>query len=171
MLRLLLGIVLIGHSQGFLQSDLRPLELSLLQEATKSSIVSFRQTQHHKGLSREPGHYVIEKPRKLRADMHQEIQILAYENDVVWAQARLMCDGDITDDESVLPLVANTLVKTNQRVLSNNPLLPDETYWKGHAPPLQIELLIESGPSANRVDLVFFSDGCTLIQCMTRYLT
>jgi len=29
------------------------------------------------------------------------------------------------------------------------------------SPPLQIQELIVSGPSSNRVDLVFFSDGCT----------
>ncbi len=38
---------------------------------------------------------------------------------------------------------------------------PDQETLSGvEPPPLEIEPLIISGPSSNRVDLVFFSDGC-----------
>ena len=35
-------------------------------------------------------------------------------------------------------------------------------------PPLEMVPLIISGPSTNRIDLVFFSDGCELICCVQR---
>jgi hypothetical protein len=35
------------------------------------------------------------------------------------------------------------------------------------APPLEIRPLIISGPSSNRVDLIFFGDGCKFISGIT----
>jgi len=57
-------------------------------------------------------------------------------------------------DHELLRQAGNNFKEFNEHVFS----IPQP-------PPLEMIPLIISGPSSNRVDLVFFSDGCTPKDC------
>jgi hypothetical protein len=162
--QVLVALILTTLCTGILQSAHRPFELVLaVHEGSKCSVVAVRHTQHHKGLSsNEPRHYVVEKSRKPARGLDEQLHIFAFHQEVLWARlGALSICNDILWDKSV-PLGPNEIsTEAPQRVLSSIPV--DGVDWKAHVPPLHIERLIESGPSNNRVDLVFFADGCTYI--------
>jgi hypothetical protein len=171
MLRPLVIFILLGLSTAILQSIRRPFELVLAVNEDKTcSVVSIRQTQHHKGLSDQPGHYVIERPRKLAAHLDEEIHVFAFDQEVFRElgstgriQARLACNG-IAWGKYIPFGPAWISAASRQTVVSKIPV--DSVDWDHRPPSLHIERLIESGPSNNRIDLVFFGDGCTyIIKC------
>jgi len=52
------------------------------------------------------------------------------------------------------------LVKPDVHAASEQIILTSEPRRRDDAPLLEVHSLIQSGPSSNRVDLTFFSDGC-----------
>jgi hypothetical protein len=158
-------LILIGLAAGILQSARRPLELVLaINEDSKCSVVSIRQTQHHRGLSDQPGHYVIERSKKRVAGLEEQLYVFAFDQEVFYelvsndsTQVRSICN-DIAWD-GFMTFQSTVSAPSQQTVLFNNPVVD----WKARVPPLHIERLIESGPSNNRVDFVFFADGCTYL--------
>jgi hypothetical protein len=169
MLRAFVISMLIGFSTAILQSTRRPFELVLeIHENSTCSVVSVRQTQHHKGLSDQPGHYVIERSRKFAAHLNEELRVFAFDQEVFrelgstnCTQARSTRD-DIAWDEFTTSSGLNGIAAASQQtVMSKIPV--DGVDWNTRVPPLHIERLIESGPSNNRIDLVFFGDGCAYV--------
>jgi hypothetical protein len=161
--------MLIGLSTAILQSTRRPFELVLaIHEDSTCSVVSVRQTQHHKGLSDQPGHYVVERSRKLTARLDEELRVFAFDQEVFRELGSIGCGtqarstrDDIAWDEFTSFGLTGISAASRQTVMSKIPV--DAVDWNTRVPPLHIERLIESGPSNNRIDLVFFSDGCTYI--------
>lgn len=150
---ILCALLPLVSGQSLLGSSLRPLELVITLDSI-CSILPIRETQHHKGLSREIGSYVIER-RKFHASPKsttENIRIYAYDETVLWMQARDVCGVTMPGRD----------LSSQQKVLSPNNLRPNYSIeqLENISPPLQVELLVGSGPSANRVDLVFFADGC-----------
>lgn len=160
MLRVLLSFILVGVSTGLLRSLLRPFELILVRDNSKCSVVSIRHAQLHKGLLEESGNYVIEKPRKTTPDFSEQFRIFSYDQEVLWAQARAICSNSDLKVDSV-PLAKQTVLQLQEQALPDTILV--DLNWTSQIPPLHIEHLINSGASNNRVDLVFFSDGCAYI--------
>ncbi|KAI0630008.1 IgA peptidase M64-domain-containing protein [Trametes polyzona] len=87
----------------------------------------------------------------------EQVQYIHHDRHVLWQYAETMCgDRDawpsrVLDDH---PFEATT----GQTVLQCGHTSPLEG---ADVPPLEVEPLIISGPSGNRVDLVFFADGYT----------
>jgi hypothetical protein len=159
-LRVLLSFILVGISTGLLRASRHPFELILVRDNAKCSVISIRHAQLHKGLLDESGNYVIEKPRKTTPGFSEQFRIFSYDQEVLWSQARAICSNSDLKVDSV-PLAKQTVLQLQEQVLSNT-ILADMN-WTSQVPPLHIEHLINSGPSNNRVDLVFFSDGCAYI--------
>ena len=84
----------------------------------------------------------------------ERLSIIAHGDTTAWADARSLC-AFLGEWNSL-----DAQESTFQEVLTiASPLVADGGPIK--SPPLKIEPLILSGPSNNRVDLVFLSDGCT----------
>lgn len=161
----LLALVLVGNTAAAsLQSARRPIELVLIRQDSKCTIMSIRETQHHKSLSNEPGSFVVENPRSHTSSARetQRIKVYSYDESVLSDHARSIC----ADWDTHLELEFTQYLL--QKSFSNQQPLMNE---KGHSPPLKIERLIESGPSENRVDLVFFSDGCSCIHFPSKFIS
>jgi hypothetical protein len=153
MLGLFVALVLARFSVGILQSTRRPFELILaIPEDSGCSVLSVRQTQHHKGLSEQLGNHVIEISRNTMTKLDRQVRIFAFDQEVLWSQARSICGNEIAP-----PGPTQIPIEHRQKFLKK-PI--DDDDWLTPAPPLHVERLVESGPSNNRVDLVFFADGC-----------
>ena len=141
---------------GLLASSLHeknlPFELQVIRGAAtrECQVISFRKTQIIRGLGPDESH--VASLRTVSGD--EKLSIISYREDALWTRAASLCE----DSERVNRVVGRpSTVMVNrvegQKILSDNVLSP--AY-----PPLEIFPLINSGSSANRVDLVFFSDGC-----------
>lgn len=152
-------LLLAGLSRGLLQSSLRPFELSLTRTPSRCSLPHVREVQHHRKLSREPGHYLIEISREFTSGSDERFRIYAYDEDILWSQARVVCGYRSLPDDFVSFKHEDTGQTLPQKPLfsAQHPNLHGIDLTP---PPLIIKRLVESGPSNNRIDLVFFSDGC-----------
>ena len=129
-----------------------PYELQIVRDTItrECQVITFRKTQIIRGLGVEDSH--VTSLRTVSGD--EKLSIISYREDALWIRAASLCkDGAWTDR-----LVGHSSVVTSnevegQEIVFHNVLSP--AY-----PPLEIFPLINSGSSANRVDLVFFSDGC-----------
>lgn len=127
----------------------RPLELTILRgvgnEEGGCELLGQRRTQKVRGLGRDSVH----TSRAQTARPGEEcVRFIAYDREALWNAAHSLCgDSFGASWEESEPQ------RTDQAVL-----VLDKP--SGNAPPLQVEPLIQTGPSSNRVDLVFFSDGC-----------
>ena len=126
-------------------SSHHPFKSSIEQERSNCNVLSFGRTQHHKGLSDEPGHYIVES----RRNSPHRFDLLSYDSNLLWKKTRALCN--FREDLQI----------HNQKVFSDLGL-DNDSALRDSSPSLRIEPLIQSGPSGNRVDLVFFSDGCEL---------
>lgn len=128
----------------------RPLELIFVRsDEGTCGIITSRHTQHLRGLKAGAVHAT----RLPTQSGHQRVSLIAYDERSLWNAAQTEC-GDIFSHESLF-----SDVPSDQGVLTMPPSMHSENF-EGQAPPLQVEPLIQSGDSSNRVDLVFFSDGC-----------
>lgn len=131
----------------------RPVELVVLQDSEGTcDILTWRDTQHVRGLPTGGVH-----TSRLPTQSGQErISFISYDEHSLWHAAQSQC---ATLDRNALNL--DDTGQASQQSVLTNPQSRYSTNLKGKAPPMQVELLIKSGDSSNRVDLVFFSDGCT----------
>lgn len=140
---------LVSGYEGRFSSLSSPFKLTVLrsESASNCSVVSFGRTQHHKGLSTEHGYSLIEN-RSRNDGLDREISVFAHDAETIWSQVSNICssqNGDLDSPQRPLSHVTSgTLLETTNQ----------------EPPRLRIERLIETGPIDNRVDLVFFSDGC-----------
>jgi hypothetical protein len=148
----------------------RPLQLSLRRESSAGScdIVSFGETQLHKSLLPAVQGQVIREqntaPSAGPLGDDEIIHLLSYSTNELWLHAQLECSNDLSSVEQSVrngPFEAQVTLG-DQGVYHSTLEVP--------VPPLEVVSLLQSGPSDNRVDLAFFSDGCkfaSVIFCMS----
>lgn len=141
-----------------------PIELTIFKLSTgKCAFVSRRSVQTHRGLEHSP--FVVEEHRlvftpggesndgddlRLRLYFYEENESIAY------SQLASRCG------EHFAPTNRELRFRTATAVIDQLDDIPFASGPKEEVapPPLMIKPLFISGPSENRVDLVFFSDGC-----------
>jgi hypothetical protein len=155
MIRLCLVLI----ASAFLCSAAGPsFELKVVREsATKSChFVSIRETrQVHKGL-RASGDVYVSQSTKFPSGSPEggeleRLNVLSHDEAILRQHARLLCGQDEGAWNFAVydPLKVQDFSQDNQQVMSS----PSSA--------LEIHSLVDSGSSGNRIDLVFFADGCT----------
>lgn len=136
----------------------RPLELTILRgvgsERGGCELLGQRRTQKVRGLGRESVH--TSRAQTARPG-EERVRLIAYDKEALWNAARNLCGNGFG-----VSWADSKVQHTDQAVL----VPPTLDKPSGNAPPLQVEPLIQTGPSSNRVDLVFFSDGCMHVLCL-----
>lgn len=122
-------------------SSLIKLEFTVTGEGQCTNL-SFRDTQRHRDVPLNGSLVERSKTRDL-------VRIYGYDRDSMLLELSTICDDYASVKQTVL-------ASADSFTLPLSPPLPPP-------PPLTIKPLIISGPSDNRVDLVFFSDGCAYI--------
>lgn len=126
------------------------LELVVVHDARGCASVRLRAIGTYKGL--RPGHIEVEEleePHRTRA------HALQGDEEMLWEAARGICGADASWDFPVLREAPGAaLVATG----AQTPLMVQGAVY----PPLEVAPLFEDrvGPSENRVDMMFFADGC-----------
>ncbi|KAK7689832.1 hypothetical protein QCA50_006471 [Cerrena zonata] len=148
---LLLGLCTASSLKAACLSCEKPAtELTIERRADSGacSILSSRQLGNYRGLDSQTSHVI-----KLDSQEESEtIRIVAHTDAALWSQAHTLCSS-ITSYEM-----------HSEDILPNDP--SQHAFSLPHAslfptPKLEIEPLLQTGSSSNRVDLVFFSDGYT----------
>ena len=129
--------------------DLRPYQLIIHREPAtlRCTYLTLRQTQQFRSLP------VNGYTRILQQHTGEErMQYIVREEDRAWTRAERICGNRHTWDFPTLLETSDSLsTAIEQAVLrpsQNEPIT------------IEVERLIISGDSSNRVDLVFFADGC-----------
>ena len=87
--------------------------------------------------------------------MTRLMRLYAEEEDTLWIEARMLCNAfEGTEQRSGGTITPENDIK-DQFPLASPPKTPVPP-----PPPMTLTPLLVSGPSENRVDLVFFGDGC-----------
>ncbi|KAG1777226.1 IgA peptidase M64-domain-containing protein [Suillus placidus] len=140
----------------------RPYQLTLQRETNTSScdIVSFGETQLHKSLLPATSGQIIRQhnavPSAGSLGDKEIIRFLSYNTNELWLRAQLECSNDLSlVGQSGLNEFEMQVSFGDQGVLHG--ILLDVP-----VPPLEVVSLLQSGPSDNRIDLAFFSDGYTM---------
>lgn len=163
---LALGTLLafLSTAVAFKRSHTRPYELLIYRNLRTDTctFTSLQDTQIHKRLGSEQ--LVLEEAT------YTERGELAPEGEGHWQRLRYL-----SDDLELLSLRALShcghgpshldqpgvkFAKPNVHAASGQNILTSESKRRDDTPPLEVHSLIQSGPSSNRVDLTFFSDGC-----------
>ncbi|OCH90452.1 hypothetical protein OBBRIDRAFT_793331 [Obba rivulosa] len=139
--------------------DNHPFELTIYRDAhsLKCSYHTFRRAQTFRGLP-EGGYSDI----SLTRSGDERLQFISHDPEALRQHAWSLCgvqDRGVGQDlsEAVLQATSDTFELDTGSWLSSVHGVPDLANLS--YPPLQVEPLIISGSSDNRVDLVFFSDG------------
>jgi hypothetical protein len=151
------------HVHSFLlpSTENAAFELIVRRDSTATSSpctsVQLRPFGTYKGLSDLPGGIDVHNITTAR----EPPRVRAYAQDAhaLWTEAQKLC-GDasswnfpvLVDDTHAH---ASAAYQDGKQAIISFPEPAASRY-----PPLEVHRLIESGPSANRVDLMFFSDGC-----------
>lgn len=133
------------------------LELIVYRDPAASSgacsTVQLREVGTYKGLSSIPGGVHIQnltsEPPRIRAYSHDA--------DALWAEARKLC-GD--SSQWNFPVLVDTHTSASARFGAQQTVFTSNLEADLQYPPLEVHKIVQSGPSKNRVDLMFFSDGC-----------
>lgn len=141
----------------------RPYQLTLRRETNTISscdIVSFGETQLHKSLLPATSGQVIRQhnavPSAGSLGDKEIIRFLSYNTNELWLRAQLECSNDLSFvGLSGLSGLETQVSFRDQGVLHG--IILDVP-----VPPLEVVSLLQSGPSDNRIDLAFFSDGYTM---------
>lgn len=140
----------------------RPYQLTLRRETNTSScdIVSFDETQLHKSLLPATSGQIIRQhnavPSAGSLGDKEIIRFLSYNTDELWLRAQLECSNDLS-------LVGQSgLNEFEMQVSFGDQGVLHGTLLHVPIPPLEVVSLLQSGPSDNRIDLAFFSDGYTM---------
>jgi hypothetical protein len=133
-----------------------PVALTLLRESDIScTVVSFTKTQKHR-LLLDHQHVAVQRKLFNDASDHdhlvssvEQLQLIGYVPSNVWAKAQELCPNLIVPEA-----LGNfsPVIHADQRTFEATP--PVKNF------DLELHPLVLSGPSENRVDLTFFSDGC-----------
>lgn len=138
-----------------------PYQLTLRRETNTISscdIVSFGETQLHKSLLPVTSGQIIRQhnavPSAGPLGDNEIIRFLSYNTNELWLRAQLECSNDLSFvGRSGLSGLETQVSFRDQGVLHR--IMLDVP-----VPPLEVVSLLQSGPSDNRIDLAFFSDGC-----------
>ena len=141
-----------------LAEDVRqPYELTVIRDAgtLKCMHVALRETQLFRALP-DNGYTTTE----LLETGQDRLHFIARDKESVWARAEDLCGDKYTWDFHTL--VHNNILPPSQ---FESDAGKDQAVFKVYQTqedpiPLEVEPLITSGDSENRVDLVFFADGC-----------
>lgn len=141
-----LGLVSLSQVLSTSLANKKPSELIVLRDANaRCQILSFRETQ----LLRRVDDNTVHTTRLATADGGHRVSYVSYNVQAVWDKVNAECSNELMEGGWVY-------AEGVQHVLGDS-----EGFGMGVPPPeLQVSPLVVSGPSANRVDLVFFSDGC-----------
>lgn len=137
----------------------RPYQLTLRRDTNTSScdIVSFGETQLHKSLLPATSGQIIRQhnvvPSAGSLANVEIIRFLSYNTNELWLRVQLECSND--DLLNVGRNGFETQVSFGDQGVHD--ILLDVP-----VPPLEVVSLLQSGPSDNRIDLAFFSDGYTM---------
>ncbi|KAI0642983.1 IgA peptidase M64-domain-containing protein [Trametes meyenii] len=139
-----------------------PSELVIIRRpgpSPKCEHIALRRKQHFRGLPKE-GHY----KRKTLETGNEHIRYITRDEDLIWALAEDVCGKRSTWDFQAL-IEERSSSSTNLEPPQGQEIL-HSIYEKpfggpSDVPSLEIQPLITSGDSTNRVDLVFFADGYT----------
>ena len=144
LLTLSLYLTVSSAAKSSLWSPKRPRELQLIRDVHtgECQLLSARDTQVARNLYE--GQALA--TRLLTQDGHEKWNIVAYSERDVLARASSLCTKANWEDH-----IPQEFGK-GQQIIQTSSRYPQLT--------LEVEPLITSGPSDNRVDLVFFSDGC-----------
>ena len=131
------------------RGDVRTYELKVNREIGTGICehARIRTAQHHRLLDRphddEPQIVTTRKRASKQDDAPalELISVFAYDEDTLRRELESLCPASASD--------------TTQTVFGAS------TERTAEVPPLDVRLISGSGPSDNRVDLTFFSDGCT----------
>ena len=134
------------------------LEMSLHILSDGRCIATSRTVQMHKGLTNSI-RIVAEDIGLFEDDyspgMTRHVRLYAEEEETLWLEARRLCSAfEGIEQHSGDTMTPKNYVK-DQFVLASTPQTPLIS-----PPPMTLTPLLVSGPSENRVDLVFFGDGC-----------
>ena len=129
-------------------SAARPWEVILEREPSGTCrFITQRQTQIFRKLPRDGSH--VSKQKAVNGN--EKINIIAHSKRIGWSKAYSLCPS--LEEDTHLGLSTQSVMDLSG---SSMPVQSESL-----SIPLKIEPLIQSGSSSNRVDLVFFSDGCT----------
>jgi hypothetical protein len=110
----------------------------------------------HKSLPPATKHIIREQntvPFPGPLDNDEIIHFLSYSTNELWMHAQLECSNDLAFAvQSVRNGFEAQVTFEDQEILLST--------LEVSVPPLEVVSLLQSGPSDNRVDLAFFSDGC-----------
>ncbi|KAI0762010.1 IgA peptidase M64-domain-containing protein [Trametes elegans] len=138
---------------------LAPYELVVIRDLSslRCSHLALKRVPVFRGIPEEG--YTTSK----RIDTGEErIQYIAHDEDLVWGRAEDLCGARETWNFHVLLQNDYFSVTQAEQVLLHPSGEPATSpISDADVPPFEIEPLITSGNSANRVDLVFFADGYT----------
>lgn len=165
----------------------RPLELRIHRHGRTSAVgpctfLSLTTVQHHRGLRGDAD--VLEKtgsifeeraPRPGRAPASdlEYIQLVSHSQALLWGRAESICGPASTWSFPVYVaepphpriLSSSFTEEDREQAVFFGSLEYEQTFLNTVSPPaLELSPLVSSGPSSNRVDLVFFSDGCAYVQ-------
>lgn len=152
----------------------RPFELEIHRERSQTAsspclLLSLRETQQHKKLAHSQQDYILESRRLFHEHVPSQpdleyVRLYSYSVDVLRSSASSLCGHPSTWSFPALGEAEERLAQLSYSVEleEDQVVLPAtvSTKLRVPSPPLQITPLISSGSSSNRVDLVFFSDGC-----------
>lgn len=148
------GAITVTYNSSVLVPRL-PVALTLLRESDGSCIVvSLASTQKHR-LLQSYEDVAVERQLFGDASHHlvsnsEKLQLIGYEPSSLWTKAKELCldlNPREGQDESYI-------ISPDQHTFSSTRPFT--------SPELEMHPLVLSGPSDNRVDLTFFSDGCKL---------
>lgn len=131
----------------------QPVELIVLRDRDQTcNVLTLRHTQHIRGL--HPGS--VHTERLPANDGQERVSFIAEDEELLWSAALQDCTKGL---KQACQGAWGSKDIPDQSILSSVQELSQCAFDKA-PPPLVIKPLIQSGPSTNRVDLVFFSDGC-----------
>lgn len=143
------------------KSPSRPREIILERDpgSGSCSVIAARDTQLFRNLPPGDSHV----SRRRTPDDKERLSIIASDDSIVLNRARSLC---LSFHDAYYP--ADSTDATVDRFATQGTFSIFEASGLRstlpQAPDLKIEPLIVSGPSDNRVDLVFFSDGCEYLR-------
>jgi hypothetical protein len=150
--------VTVIYNSSLLSASRLPVVLTLLRESDGScGVVSLASTQRHRLLQ---NYQDVLVERQLFKDISynhlvsnsEKLQLYGYESHNLWTKAKELCP-DLTAQEALGEFFHPNA--DQHTFLSTQPFT---------TPDLELHPLVLSGPSGNRVDLTFFSDGCMYLE-------
>ena len=155
----LLASLICAASSGATGNTSKLFELVIIREpdTLQCKHLSVRETHQYRGIPRE-GLF----SNRILDTGEERIRFVAHGRDTVWDRAERLCGESHTWGFHVLLQNPELRVSDDigQTVLQPSGGVAHSAEADLDIPPLEIFPLVTSGESSNRVDLVFFADGC-----------